>query len=231
MKLYEIEKEKIITITAKNEKGASLSFKTETAFSVNELLFVQPVRKGDSVLDFSRKEVQVSVTYASDEGTVTEWAGCAVKNVTYQQALYTVMYAAEEGKAINRRNNYRQFLYYDGVMQLGKNRRELEVKVRDISVMGVGIIMEEEHELKDMGVINLEFQDQEFDIPIQVYADPVRKEKLDDKRTAYGCRIVQSETNLGRYLAAKQKSEACRVHGTYFDNKKFLHDGNRMTKE
>ena len=227
MKLYEIEKGKTITITAKNEKGASLSFKTDTAFCIKELLFVQPVRKGESVLDFSRKEIQVSATYASEEGNVTEWVGCAVKNVTYQQELYTVMYAAEDGRAINRRNTYRQFLYYDGVMQTGKNRKELEVKVRDISVLGIGFIMEEEHELEELGIINLEFQDEEFDIPIQVYADPVRKEKLDDNRTAYGCRIVQSETNLGRYIAAKQKSEACRVHGTYFDNKKFLHNGKK----
>ena len=82
--------------------------------------------------------------------------------------------------------------------------------------MGVGIIMEEEHEVADLGLLNLEFRDEEFDLPIQLYAKPVRKEKLDENQIAYGCRIVQSDMHIGRYIAAKQKSEACRVHGTDF---------------
>ena len=226
MKLCQIEQGKAVTINAKNQKGLSLSYKTKTVFDFNEMLFVEPVKKKKAILDFSGKDVSISVTYVMEDGTVLEWKRCAVRNISYQKEIYTVLYAAEDGKKVNRRNTYRQFLSYDGMPHFGKNRKELEVKVRDISVMGVGIIMEEEHDMKELGLINLEYQDEEFDMPIRVYASPVRMEKLDESRTAYGCRIVQSDTNLGRYIAAKQKSEACRVHGTYFDISKFFH-GNR----
>lgn len=201
MKLCQIEQGKAVTINAKNQKGLSLSYKTKTVFDFNEMLFVEPVKKKKAILDFSGKDVSISVTYVMEDGTVLEWKRCAVRNISYQKEIYTVLH-------------------------FGKNRKELEVKVRDISVMGVGIIMEEEHDMKELGLINLEYQDEEFDMPIRVYASPVRMEKLDESRTAYGCRIVQSDTNLGRYIAAKQKSEACRVHGTYFDISKFFH-GNR----
>lgn len=231
MKLCQVEQGKEVTIVAKNQKGLSVSYKTKVAFEINGMLFVEPVRKKEAILDFSGKGIFLSVTYVAEDGMVLEWKNSAARNVSYQKEIYTVLYAAEDGKKVNRRNTYRQFLAYEGKLQFGKNRKELEVKVRDISVMGIGIIMEEEHDMGELGILNLEYQDEEFNMPIHVYASPVRMEKLDETRTAYGCRIVQSDTNLGRYIAAKQKSEACRVHGTYFDSSKFFHDTNNNKKD
>ena len=222
MKLYEIEPQKTVTITAKNPEEVSVNYKTKTVFGMNEMLFAEPVKQEEAVLDFSGKKLSISITYAKEDGTVLEWKKCAVKNVRYQKVRYMVLYSAEDGKKVNRRDAYRHFLAYDGVLHFGKNRKERKVTVRDISVMGVGIIMEEEHEVQDLGLLNLEFHDEEFNMPLQLYAKPVRKEKLDENRTTYGCRIVQSDANIGRYIAAKQKSEACRVHGTNFDYGKFF---------
>lgn len=226
MKLYEIQPEKAITITAKNAEGVAVNCKTRTVFAANEMLFAEPIRQEEAVLDFSGKKLYVSLTYAQEDGTVLEWKRCAVKNVRYQNVLYMVLYSAEDGKKINRREAYRHFLAYDGILRFGKNLKERKVTVRDMSVMGVGIIMDEDHEVKDLGLLNLEFRDEEFNMSLQLYANPVRKEKFDENRMIYGCRIVQSDSNIGRYLAAKQKSESCRVHGTNFEYGKFF-DSNK----
>lgn len=216
MKLYEIKQEEKVTITATNSEGISLHYKTKTVFCINDMLFVEPVRQDEAVLDFSGKDLTISLTYAQKDGIVLEWKKCAIKNVRYQKVLYTILYSTAEGKKVNRRDTYRQFLAYEGILHFDKSRRERKVTVRDISVMGVGIIMEEEHELKDMGLLYLEFRDEELDLPLQLCAKPVRKESLNETQIMYGCRIVQSDINMGRYIALKQKNEACRVHGTNF---------------
>ena len=216
MKLFQIEPEKIVTVTVKNPKGTVINYKTKAVFGKNDMLFLEPVRQGEKILDFSGESLAISVTYAQEDGTVLEWKKCAVKNVRYQKVPYMVLYCAVDAVTVNRRETYRHFLGYGGELQYGKNRKARKITVRDISVMGVGIIMEEEHEVADLGLLNLEFRDEEFDLPIQLYAKPVRKEKLDENQIAYGCRIVESDMHIGRYIAAKQKSEACRVPGTDF---------------
>ena len=53
MKLFQIEPEKIVTVTVKNPKGTVINYKTKAVFGKNDMLFLEPVRQGDKILDFS----------------------------------------------------------------------------------------------------------------------------------------------------------------------------------
>ena len=114
MKLFQIEPEKIVTVTVKNPKGTVINYKTKAVFGKNDMLFLEPVRQGDKILDFSGESLAISVTYAQEDGTVLEWKKCAVKNVRYQKVSYMVLYCAVDAVTVNRRETYRHFLGYGG---------------------------------------------------------------------------------------------------------------------
>lgn len=208
MKLYEIPDNEYITITVKNEKNASLEYRMPVLFCKQEILFVEPICENDKMLDFEVPNIQIVITYVPDDGMPFEWKGCTIKPFVYEGKSYHIIYCAHEGKHINRRNTYRQYLGYIGTLRITLDRKTVGVTVKDISVTGLSFISVTEFSKSDIGIFQLSYLDEELGMQVQVSGEVIRMEQLKDTRFIYGCRLIEANMNIGKYIAKKQKKAA-----------------------
>lgn len=208
MKLYEIKDGEPITITVKNEAEAELEYRAQVLFCEQQILFIEPIMEKQKMVNFAGENLRILITYVPEDDMPIQWKGCTIKDIVYEGKRYHILYCVHEGKHINRRKTYRQYVGYQGVLQLGPNRKTIDVTVKDISVTGVSFISITHYEKKDIGLFHLTYTDEEFHIVVQVSGDVVRIEELEDTRILYGCRLVESSINIGAYIARKQKKEA-----------------------
>lgn len=208
MKLYEIKDGEPITITVKNEADAELEYCAQVLFCKQQILFIEPIMVNQQMVSFKGENLRISITYVPKDDMPMQWKGCTIKDIVYEGKRYHILYCVHEGKHVNRRQTYRQYVGYKGVLQLGPNRKTIDVTLKDISVTGISFISVTQYEKKDIGLFHLSYVDEELKVPIQVTGDVVRIEELEDTRMLYGCRIVESNINVGSYIARKQKKEA-----------------------
>lgn len=209
MKLYEIKDGEYITITAKNsETDASLEYMAPILFCKQEILFIEPIRSNHTIINFEVPDIQIQITYVSSDGMPLEWRGCTIKQFVYEEKVYQIIYCANEGKHINRRKTYRQYLGYIGTLRIQKDYEKVGVTVKDISVTGISFVSVKELSMEDIGRFRLEYTDEEFGLLVQVTGEPIRMEQLADTRFIYGCRLIETNMNVGKYIARKQKKEA-----------------------
>lgn len=57
-------------------------------------------------------------------------------------------------------------------------------------------------------MFQLNYLDEELEMQVQVSGEVVRIEQLKDTRFIYGCRLIESNMNIGKYIARKQKKAA-----------------------
>lgn len=208
MKLYEIKDGEQITITVKNEEDATINYKAKILFVKQKILFMEPIRVDDAVVNFTGEGIRIIITYVPEGEMPVEWKGCTIKFITLESGKYHILYCVHEGKHINRRETYRQYVGYNGVLQLGPNRKTIDVTVKDVSVTGISFISVTHYEKDDIGLFHLNYVDEELNIPVQITGMVVRAEELADTRILYGCQIVETNMNVGKYIARKQKKEA-----------------------
>lgn len=208
MKLQEIKDGEPIVITVKNEADAEVEYRTQVQFCKQDILFIEPIRVNDRLVSFKGGNLRIMVTYVPKDEMPVEWKGCTVKDIVYGGKRYHLLYCVHEGKHINRRSTYRQYVGYNAILQLGPNRKTIDVTIKDISVTGISFVSVKHYEKKDIGLFHLSYVDEEFGITVQLSGEVVRIEELPDTRTLYGCRIVETSLNVGSYIAHKQKKEA-----------------------
>ncbi|MCF2642744.1 MAG: PilZ domain-containing protein [Roseburia sp.] len=208
MKLYEIPDSEYITITVKNEENASLEYRVPVLFCKQEILFVEPIRKNGKMLNFEVPGIQIAITYVPSDGMPLEWRGCTINPFVYEEKPYHIIYCTHEGKHINRRKTYRQYLGYIGTLRIALDHKTVGVTVKDISVTGVSFISVTEFSKSDIGMFQLNYLDEELEMQVQVSGEVVRIEQLKDTRFIYGCRLIESNMNIGKYIARKQKKAA-----------------------
>ena len=210
MKLQEIKEGEPIVITVKNKEDAEIEYRAQVLFCKQDILFIDPIRVNDRLVSFKGENLRIMVTYVPKDEMPVLWKGCTVKDIVYGGKRYHILYCVHEGKHINRRETYRQYVGYNAILQLGPNRKTIDVTVKDISVTGISFVSVQKYEKKDIGLFHLNYTDEEFGIPVQVSGEDERIEELPDTRTLYGCSIVETSLNIGSYIAHKQKKEAKR---------------------
>lgn len=210
MKLYEIEDGEYITITVKNKANASLEYRVPILFCKQEILFIEPIRENDVIVSFEADNIQIQITYVPEDGMPIEWKGCTIKQFVYEEKTYQIIYCAHDGKHINRRNTYRQYLGYVGTLRFENERKVVGVTLKDISVTGISFVSVTEFPKEDIGVFQLNYIDEELELYVQVSGEVIRVEQLPDTRFIYGCRLRETNMNIGKYIAKKQKKEAQR---------------------
>ncbi len=210
MKLQEIKEGEPIVITVKNEAEAEIEYRAQILFCKQDILFIEPIRVDDRLVNFKGENLRIMITYVPRDEMPVQWKGCTIRDIIYDGKRYHILYCVHEGKHVNRRETYRQYVGYNGILQLGPNRKTIDVTVKDISVTGISFVSVTKYEKKDVGLFHLSYIDEEFNIPVQLSGEVVRVEELEDTRILYGCRIVETSLNVGSYIAHKQKKEAKR---------------------
>lgn len=208
MKLQEIKEGEPIVITVKNEAEAEIEYRAQILFCKQDILFIEPIRVDDRLVNFKGENLRIMITYVPRDEMPVQWKGCTIRDIIYDGKRYHILYCVHEGKHVNRRETYRQYVGYNGILQLGPNRKTIDVTVKDISVTGISFVSVTKYEKKDVGLFHLSYIDEEFNIPVQLSGEVVRVEELEDTRILYGCRIVETSLNVGSYIAHKQKKEA-----------------------
>jgi len=212
MKLYEIPENGKVTITVSGQNTTLIEYSAIVQFQKQQILFFEPIMQEDKIVDFDDKEIRIVVTYVPQDEMPVVWNGCTLKFIILGGEAYHILYSANEGKHINRRNTYRQFVGENGVLQLGPNKKAVDVIVRDVSVTGLSFVAYSEYDMEEFGLFHLQYLDKELSLNVQISGHVVRMEKTEDERFVYGCKIVESNFNLGKYISYKQIKEAERRH-------------------
>ncbi len=204
MKLYDIGENERIQIVAEN-KNASLQYLTTVVMNKQKLLLIHPIMYGDRIVNFDVRNVRTSVVYTGEGDKPLVWDDCVIKNTVYQQQKYQVVYSAKEGKRINRREAYRQYVGTKGILQVDSTRDKREVVVKDISTSGIAFVSDLSMEMGDIGSFHLNYEDRECKLALQLAGTLVREEDVDPDRRVFGGVIKQSNVDLNNYVMLKQK--------------------------
>ncbi len=171
------------------------------------LLFIEPIVHGNLVVNFDIGNVKNSVVYVGEDGKPLIWEGCVVKNMVYQNKKYHILYSDKEGKKLNRRESYRQFIGTRGILQIDNTHETKEVIIKDISLSGIALVLDDSTQLTDIGNFHLNYEDRDCKINVQLAGRLIRQEDADGKRRIFGGVINRSNVDLSGYITTKQKLE------------------------
>ncbi len=206
MKLYEIGENEQLQIVAKNE-SSSLEYNVTVLMNQQNILFIEPIMHGDMVVNFQGEKVQVDIIYVGEEKPII-WEGCIVKHVTFNGKKYHILYSDKDGKKLNRRENFRQYVGVRGMLQIAATRATKDVIVKDVSRDGVAFVSEDSSlHMEDIGDFHLNFQDRDTRLSVQLTGSVVREVDMEDGRRVFGAQVKKSNVKLSEYVAMKQKME------------------------
>lgn len=210
MKLYEIEENEQIQVIAKKD-DVSLEYTVTILMNQRNILFIEPIMHDDIIVNFEADQVEMNVVYIGEEGKPLIWENCMVKHVTYNGAKYHILYSDKDGKKLNRRESFRQYVGIKGMLQIDSTRAIHEVVVRDVSGTGIGFVSDNKSlHMEDIGAFHLSYQDRECRLSVQLEGTVVREVELEDGRRVFGATVRKGNINLNEYVAMKQKQEIAR---------------------
>lgn len=202
MKITELkpEDEIIFEITFGSETH---EFKSKVLEIKSDFIVATPIRAEGKVLSFSSASVPTNLVYKRPEKAPIVWKQVAITVVSYKKnTVYKIMQSME-GREVNRRGSYRLYVGVEGVVQLGANRKAVDVIVKDISEGGFAFICNENIEDIDRGTVHLVFRDNDKNIGINGII--VRKIELGSNRFLYGCIINLKTPLVAQYINQKQR--------------------------
>lgn len=207
MKLYEIgENEQVQLVTKKD--SSTLEYDVTILMNQQNILFIEPIMYEDMVVYFQAEQVHTDIIYVGEEGKPLVWENCVVKHVAFNGKKYHILYSDKDGKKLNRREAFRQYIGVRGMMQIDATRAIKDVIVKDISETGVAVVLEDTSiSIEDVGNFHLDFQDRTCRLSVQIQATVVREVDLEDGRRLFGAAVKHSNVDLSEYVAMKQKQE------------------------
>lgn len=207
MKLYEIGENEQIQIIAKNEK-ASWEYVTKIVMNQKNILFIEPIMHDGLIVNFQVGQVQTDVIYVDEDGKPLIWEKCLMKSVTYSGEKYHIIYSDKDGRRLNRRETFRQYIGIKGILQIDSTRAMKDVTVKDVSETGVAFVSDNMSlHMEDIGDFHLNFQDKDCRLSVQIEGTVVREVDVEEKRRVFGATVRKSNVDLNEYVAMKQKRE------------------------
>lgn len=212
MKLYDVGEKERIQIIARNE-SASLQYLATVVMMKQNILFIEPIMHRDKIVNFNTSHVTIRVVYIGEGEKPLVWDGCVIKTIIYQNKKYQVVYSDKEGKKLNRREAYRQYIGAKGILKVDATREVLRVTVKDISTTGISFVTDTSVTMADIGDFHLNFDDPECKLGIRLAGYLIQEEDVDENRRVFGGVIKACNVDLSTYVALKQKNEMARRSG------------------
>ena len=192
--------------------GVSLRRVTTILVCKNNILLCEPIfDDSNEPVEFEfGSDISCNVRIAMEGYEAQMYQNVQIRTCVWQGESYIVLANARPSLKSNRREAYRQYIGLNGVVK--RERDEINVRVRDLSMTGVAFICNKEYNglcnIDDE--VNVEFEDIELDRGLNLLARVVRIDDYTDDNIILGCLILTSSSSIGNYVAIKQAQELCR---------------------
>ncbi len=200
MIIDEISKDGDIEVEVKCN-GKTMNFKSEIRFIINNSVLIKSIKVNEQTVGFSDQCI-INFLYKSD-GKLYIWENVSIKLVKYDGGIYHKMDLSGMGKPHNRRDAFRMYIGEEMFIYINtaKGQAALSVLIRDISETGVSFITKEDFDIERTFRLKLKHKN----IMINISGAIVRKEPLPNLgSTLYGCKFIEKNLLLGKFIAQKQ---------------------------
>lgn len=203
MEIYELTTAHKMSITIANAR-TNISLNSNIVFVEDNKLYVEPFVYQGAVLNFDSANVTISMIAYEEEKSPYLWQVVHIVKETRDNVSYHVISSNLSGVKINRRENFRLFLGFDGTATL-MGGQPFDVVVKDISSSGFAVLvdMNKPISVHKNDIMQLEFVDKTFDEDFVLTGRVVRMDKT-DKYFLYGCRLATENPTIDKYIANKQ---------------------------
>lgn len=186
------------------QKSEELQFHSKVVSVLNDKVLIDAIRMdGKAVKLSSSPNIRIDIMACPAGEAPYMFTNVLVKMTRHNGRLAYQVTALKRGKKVNRRAAERIFLGVKGNIQLGINKSNFDVVVKDISQTGFSFAASRNLiDAVDMPV-KLRFKD-DYDM-IDVVGRIVRKTVLDDKKVIYGCQLLINKDSYQRYVLNKEK--------------------------
>ena len=207
MKLYEIGENEHIQIIARNE-DMSWEYTAQIVMNQKNILFIEPIMHNGMTVNFQIGQVQTDVVHTGEEGKPLVWEKCLIKSVVYGGEKYHVIYSDKDGKKLNRRETFRQYVGTTGTLRIDSTRAMKSVTIKDVSETGIGFVSDDMSlHMEDIGEFHLSFFDKDLGLSIKLDGTVVREVDVEESRRVFGATVRECNVDLIEYVAMKQKRE------------------------
>lgn len=214
MKLYEIAEGEPIQIIASMGKN-TFEFMTIVEVCKGGVLFVEPIRYEDKLLNFDSDQIDVTVMYVVAGEKPMIWEKCIIRYIQTETQKYHAILCKRDGVHWNRRYAFREYLGMMGFLVSESSRKRWDVIVKDISTDGVAfVINSEEASMENIGSFHLEFEDRENHLSIQLNGTVVRESVVDENKKVFGAALKKANIDIGRYILQKQRKDIAKRRGS-----------------
>lgn len=192
----------------------------DTEFTTNVIdvldgaVVVSPILYDGKMVNFNIAGVKKQVsTFYQPIGKMVVWEEVEIKAGYYKKkSLCHVIYLRGDGKEINRRRDYRQYVGIEGRAEhFGADR--VPVLVRDVSNNGIGLIVDDSNGFENGRRMIVNFTDNNGKYRFALECKQVRFRVLNNGRTEIGCLVVNPPQAYSSYVAFKQLAEKRRMLG------------------
>lgn len=204
MRLVEVEAGANIILQV-HMKGQSLDFPTVVSTTEKDHLLVEPVRIDGKIVGFSGDGVRLDLIYVRQDKPPFVWKNIRCTTIMSGGAAKYQVIAFSEGYEMNRREAFRLFLGINGIVQMGMNRKAMEVIVKDVSETGFSFVSTEDIEQVINMPVRLVFMDLNRNYSLMGIV--VRKVVIAPNKILYGCHLTVKNRELSRYINEKQRQQ------------------------
>lgn len=218
MRLSELEKETEVRLNILLD-GQHFDFDTIIRHKNRRDVLIEPIRKGEKMLNVQRENIIMDIMYMRPEGKPILWRNVKLGCVRYKKEIYYCAQADLEGEEYNRRGDFRLYVGEEFPVMNGSERRAHHVILKDMSSSGFAFISEYELRNADHALMRIkyigELKDKSYELALM--GKIVRKMELEDGRILYGCALVKKNDAIGHYIYQKQMEQLAGKKGTFRD--------------
>lgn len=207
MYLKELEIGKEITIET-NLKNKHIEFNTKIVGIEKNILILMPIIKDEKVISFSSDNIKSNIIYKNIDNKEYIFKNVKIISKKNKNKFFYLVSGEILGEIRNRRKTPRYEIYKHCILTPGIHKKTEEVRIKDISINGVGIVSEKKIDIKIGDIIKISLKPNEKDrTHIEISAKVVRLEINEiTKEQLIGCEIVNENSYWNRYVMEIQRN-------------------------
>lgn len=168
-------------------------------------VFAEPVRMDDKVISFGGESVHIDLMYIRKDKPPFVWKNVVCTTIQSSGTTKYQLTVNGEGYEMNRREAFRIFVGVNGVIQIGTNRKALDIIVKDVSETGFAVVAQDDMERFVNMPVRMVFTDMNRSFALMGLI--VRKVVIAPNKILYGCRLGVQNSELSRYITEKQRQQ------------------------
>lgn len=206
MYIYELEKDDVVNIRIEVDGKKHMEIQS-TIIGTSEVAFcalLEPIRYENKILNFSSDCIKLTAEAVVGNKPFI-WRGCMITLVTYGKVKYHALICKNRGVSVNRRQAFRVPVTEEGSVNNGS--RTVDATCIDVSSTGFSFVTDNYDSIPMENVV-LNYHDNLLDIDVQLSGVVVRKEKRENNKTLFGCRIMTAGAiadKLAKYISDRQR--------------------------